>query len=210
MVVGRVGTNARRPLAIRCGPPQVVEVRHRDPRQPRKLLLAILAVLALHDPPRRWPAHPLVRPVHFGQQRDVRRGVLFGKAAPLAGPRFELAGLVVLPDQARDLGQALSGHLAQVGPDHAPLLLALSKVLLLEQGRFHPSVDFLPVLASELDCLAGLQKRADHFRPQRFRIPHPNSHPPQDAATGVPRARFQDHLVLETGSVSGSSCIGQY
>ena len=203
------GHEHRRPLPVRGRPSQVVQVRDRNPRQPREFLLVVLLVLPLQNVARRRPAEALVRAVDLGQQPDVGCGVLAAEPMAPAGSRLQLAGLAVSLDQARDLGPASPRHLLEVGADHASQLLAVVEVLLLNQRLLHPTVDFLLALPGELDLLAGFQKRADRFRFQGLCISHSNLHSLAGCPTRRRTATFQAHLVLESVSASGSSCIGQ-
>ncbi len=74
------------------------------------------------------------------------------------GQRFDLPCSTVLPDQSRQLRQAQPGDLAQVGPNQAPMLFALSEVLRLDQRLLQPGIDFASVLSGEPDLLAGAEK----------------------------------------------------
>jgi hypothetical protein len=76
MVVGRVGRNAAA----------------------RWRLLAVFLVFPLQNTSRRRTAQPLVRPVHLGQQHDIRLGVLPVKPVPPSGSRLQLARLAILSD----------------------------------------------------------------------------------------------------------------
>jgi len=96
--------------------------------------------------------------------------------------------------------------LAQVRPDLAPLLLALLLVFLGDQHFFDPGINLFAVLPAEFDSRAGLQKLVDLWICQILGMPHCDVHSQADCP---PRSsHFQDHLALESNSVSGSSCIG--
>ena len=80
--LGRVGFELRRHVCRYCrAAPQVVQMRHRDPRQPHKFCLAELLLLALQDAPRGRPAQALVRAIHFRQQHDIGLAVLRAESA---------------------------------------------------------------------------------------------------------------------------------
>ena len=114
----------------------------------------------------------------------------------------------IRPDQTRDLRQAQPRHLAQVGADRPSLLPLQTRILLMHQHPLHPAVYFGTALSSKLDPLAGLQKLPDLRMAQTLGIPHSDLHSPADRLPNT--SHFQDHLVLESISVSGSSCIGQF
>src|ERR1035441_10394780 len=78
----------------------------------------------------------------------------------------------------------------------------------MHQHPLHPAVHFGTALSSKLDPLAGLQKLPDLRVAQTLGIPHSDLHSPADRLPNT--SHFQDHLVLESISVSGSSCIGQF
>src|SRR5665811_2180003 len=105
----------------------------------------------------------------------------------------------------RDSTQAC--HLDDVGPHGSPLLLALRGILLCHQDPLHPTVQFGPVLALELNGLAALEELSNLLSAQLFCVLHTYLHPAAERPTP---SHFQDHLVLESSPVSGSSCIGQF
>ena len=89
----------------------------------------------------------------------------------------------------------------------SPLLLALYGVLLRHKHPLHPTVQFGPILTAEFDHPAALQKLLNLCLRQIFCVLHAYLHP---AAERLSTSHFHDHLVLESMTVSGSSCIGQF
>jgi hypothetical protein len=148
-------------FAVAHAPPQIVQMRHRDSRQPRILGFAELFLLPFQNVHRRRPAQPMVRPIQFRQQRDVLAAVLARKPPPPVRRRDHHSPGPVLPDQPRHLRQAQSGYLAQVGSHHSPPFFVLHGVLLSHQHALHPSVPLLPLLPLEGDPLAAFQELLD-------------------------------------------------
>src|SRR5665811_2249171 len=182
-------------------------MRHGDFPQTRILGLAELLMLALHDAHRRRPAQPTVCTIHFDQPRHVLTAVLHRESPPPVAHRFHHSFGAVLADQPRGLGHTQACHLDDVGSNRSSLLLALRGILLGHQDSSHPTVQFGPVLALELDGLAALEELSNLLSAQRFCVLHTYLHPAAERPTP---SHFQDHLVLESSPVSGSSCIGQF
>jgi hypothetical protein len=86
------------------------------------------------------------------------------------------------------------------------LLFALYRVLLSHYHALHKFVSLGTILADEIDVLTALEKLSDLLRGEPFCVLHPYLHP---AADSLALSHFQDHLVLESIPLSGSSCIGQ-
>src|SRR5262249_15590392 len=63
------------------------------------------------------------------------------------------------------------------------------------------------ILAIEVNRLTAFQEGLDLFLAESFCVLHLNLHPVADCLAS---SHFQDHLVLESTPVSGSSCIGQF
>ena len=199
----------RRLPSVLHAPAQVVNVRYRDPRQAHILRFAVLLVFALQYVQRGWPAQPLVRTVYLCQQRYIPVCVLARKASPPTRLQFHSAGLPVAADQPCHLRQTQTRDPACVPPDRAALLLALDCKLLVYQQKFHPFVDSGTVRAGEFDPFAALQKLVDLLPVQGLGVLHAYLHPAAFARL-LFQYPFQDHLVLESIPVSGSSCIGQF
>ena len=72
----------------------------------------------------------------------------------------------------RDLRHTQSDDLAYVASNLTLLLLALTGVLLHNQHPLRPGIPFGPVLSTEFDPIAGLQKLADLARGKVFGILH--------------------------------------
>src|SRR5205807_4444662 len=100
----------------------------------------------------------------------------------------------------------LRNDVPKVSPDAAPLLLALATILLGDQHLLYPAVDLRTLLPHEIDPFAGFQELADLVWFQTLGVLHSYLHSP--AARLLDTSYFQDHLVLETSLVPGSSCIG--
>src|ERR1700752_4671892 len=168
----------------------------RNPRQAFVLPFAILLELPFQNAARCWPAQPLVRPIHPCQQNHIRGRVLPSKLAPAIYLDLHLSAGSVHPDQTSHLRHTQSADLADVASNLTSLLLALTGVLLRDQYALCPGIPFGPVLSTEFDPIAGLQKLADLAWAKFLGILHLQSHP---AAACLPQfPLFQDHLVLET------------
>src|SRR5665213_1185755 len=196
-----------RQLPVARAPAQIVQMRHRDSRQAHIPGVAELLALPLQNMRRRRSAQPVVGAIHSGQQRHVLTGVFHRKpATPVCG-RFHHAFLPVLADQTCHLRQAQAGYFPQVRSYRSPLLPALERVFLCHQHSLHPAIQLGPILAAEFDRPAALQKFLNLCLRQILCVLHAYSHP---AAERLTTSHFHDHLVLESMSVSGSSCIGQF
>src|SRR5207302_11078191 len=108
--------------------------------------------------------------------------------------------------QLRQYGTVFMKRPTKVSPDAAPLLLALATILLGDQHLLYPAVDLRTLLPHEIDPFAGFQELADLVWFQTLGVLHSYLHSP--AARLLDTSYFQDHLVLETSLVSGSSCTG--
>src|SRR5271157_5356118 len=170
---------------------QIVQVGHRDARQPLILRLAVLLVFALQNAPCGRSAERVVGLVDGGQQFDVGPRVALRKAVPPIAHRFHRALGLIAGNQARHLRPAAPGHLLQVTPQQTARPAALLHVLLLAQHRLHPGIDLRPVFAKKVDFFAGVEKRRDPFQTQLLCFVH------------------ADHPSSACLHSSGSSCIGR-
>src|SRR5208337_845778 len=168
---------------------QIVQVGHRDARQPLILRLAVLLVFALQNAPCGRSAERVVGLVDGGQQFDVGPRVALRKAVPPIAHRFHRALGLIAGNQARHLRPAAPGHLLQVTAQQTARPAALLHVLLLAQHRLHPGIDLLPVFAKKVDFFAGVEKRRDPFQTQLLCFVH------------------ADHPSSACLHSSGSSCV---
>ena len=151
---------------------QIVQVGHRDRRQPLVLRLTVLLVFALQDAPRGRSAERVVGLVDGGQQFDIGPGVALRKTvSPISYGLHRALGLIA-GNQARHLRPAEPRHLLQVAPQQTPRLAALLHVLLLAQDLLDPGIDLLAVFAEEVDLFAGPKKGRDPSQTQLLCFVH--------------------------------------
>ena len=110
-------------------------------------------------------------------------------------------------DQPRDLREAHARHPDDLGPNSSAFLLALRGIFLRHQNPLNPAVKFGAVWAAEFDSFAASQELLNQFPRQCFGVLHAYLQPGAECLTIL---HSQDHLVLESTPVSGSSCIGQF
>jgi len=154
------------PLAVRCGPAQSIQVRHRDARQPLVTLLAKIVKLSLQNLLRRRSTERLVGLIHLRQQCGVGRRVQGWEAPPPIRLGLHWLALQVLGDQACHLCSAQARHFSEVAPNHPAARPAQFAVVLLAQCFIHPAVDLLSVLALEMNFIAAFQKCSDLLQAQ--------------------------------------------
>jgi hypothetical protein len=94
--------------------PQVIEVRHRNGRQPLILGLAVLAVFPLQNAARGRTAQVLVGRIDGGQQFDVGAGVALRKTMTAVVRGLQRSAFAIARDQAGHLRPAPARHLGQI------------------------------------------------------------------------------------------------
>ena len=137
-------------------------------------------------------------------------------------PARNAALLDPVPHQACHLGSAEPGHFHQK-PAHNPFLsFAQFPILLTLQRGFDQAIGLLAGLGRQADLAVPFHELLHFGQTQPFQILHGDVHLPAACACqwpdGPPRfsgsscigneLSFQAHRPLETGLVSGSSCIG--
>ena len=186
--------------------PYVVQMRYRDLRQATEFPVAEFAMRSPQNASRRRPAQPLVRAVHLRQQRDVVGSVLDSETLPPIDSCFHFPGLRMRSNQSRDLRHAQPGDLAQVRSNRSFFLLSPLLIFLADEHLLDPAVNFRSALPAEFDPRTALQELVDLRICKILGVPHSDVHSPADCLPCS--SHFQDHLVLESSSASGSSCIG--
>jgi len=99
IVLGSRGLPLGGQLAVTHAPPQIVQMRHRDPRQTGIFGFAELFLLPFQNVHRRRPAQPVVRAIQLGHQSDVLVAVLACKTPAAVRRLFHYTPGPVLPDQ---------------------------------------------------------------------------------------------------------------
>src|SRR5205807_207712 len=102
------------PFAIALVLPQVVQMSHRDRRQPLEFKLAILLILALQDVPCGRAAQVFMRLIHTRQQLDIGTRIALGKTVSLVIEANDLSPVQVASDQSRHLRSASPRHLGDI------------------------------------------------------------------------------------------------
>src|SRR6202162_1837183 len=146
-------------LAVTPALSQVVNVRHRDRRQPLVLGVSVELPFPFQNLLGRRSAHRLVRFIHLGQQFQVcRREETLKSVAPVVG-FLHLAVFHVSAYQSRHLCATPSRHLFHFAPQQPPPHLALRSITLLSQQPRNPLIHLPPPFALKVNFLAGFQKR---------------------------------------------------
>jgi hypothetical protein len=148
-----------------------------------------------------------VRPVDLCQQPHIAAGVPGGKPSPAIRHGLDDAIALVLTDEPRHLRQAQTGDFAEIGAHRSALFLGFARVLLRHQHLLNERIAIGSALPGKLDCKTAPEELLNLLLGETFCVVHANLHP---AAEGSAFSHFQDHLVLESSPVSGSSCIGQF
>src|ERR1019366_1694092 len=148
-------------LAIARALAEVVNMRHRDPRQPLVLGTLELLELAFQNLSRRRTRQGLVRFIGLGQQLDIGARVAARKTVAAVAGYFHFAVLHVAGHQERDPGPAPPRHLLQVALQRSPHPPALLAVLLHPQRPRDPLINLYQPLCLKPVLLAAFQKCLD-------------------------------------------------
>lgn len=179
------------PLAVARLPAQVIQMGHRDRREPRELRLAVLEVFAFEDAPCGRPAERLVRFIHSRRQRHVGLAAALRETMPSVAARPHRAGGLKARDQPRHLRPARPGDHAQLMPQQTAHHPPLSVILLLPQHHLHPAANPLSVFSDKPQAVAGFQKGPDLPRSQFLCSVHAGHLSP---ACPVPSGSFENGL----------------
>jgi len=87
------------PLPVSRALPQIVNMRHRNRRQPLVARIPVFVILAIQNLLRGWPAQRFVRFIYCPQQLQVSRGVTSCEPVPLIAPLLHLPLFLVAGDQ---------------------------------------------------------------------------------------------------------------
>jgi len=170
--------------------PQVIEMRHRDRRQPLILGLAVLAVFSLQNTARGGTAQVLVGLIDGGQQFEVGTGIALRKAMTPVRQGLERSAFPIASDQPSHLRPAQARHLRQITAQQTARLAALLVVLLPAQ---------YPARASDTSAF-GFRLRIGS---RGWRLEKPRSVP-----GSVSLLRARGWSILSMPSAPGSSCVG--
>ena len=188
--------DGRAPRAVGLRPPQVVQVRRGQSRQPLEAPVAEHLVLAAQHLARRGTAELAADRVGIGQQADVRRRVhpLERPAAVRRAPVLDPTRRPVLADQPGHLRARQTRRLAQELANRALARPAQRIVVEAHQRPAHEPVGLVPVQRPEVHFPVAVEKAPDLLhRAEPFGLKR-HDHPPNDR----PNRTLQAHLALET------------
>ncbi len=199
--LGRPGLGQHHPLGPVAGTaPQVVEMRHRQRRQPCVARIAMDLVLAAQHAGSGWPGEGVHGPVDLGEQGDVGGRVLAREGVRRCPVAFtqRRSGAPAL-HQPRDLGAAVAAQVLQVGKHRAPiraLELAISQAL---EHRCEPFVTpGIVVGAAKLQRHRARKHFAHLDQRANLRLVHVNHHGCDDRPGPPIDCRLQAHTSLES------------
>ena len=187
-------------LAVTPSLSQIVNMRHRDRRQPLVGGVSVELPFAFQNLLRRRPAHGFVRFVHLRQQLQVGCGEAARKPVPALAGFLDLAVFPVPANQPRHLRPAQPGHLGHVAPQQPAHRPALRPVVPHPHQPRDPVIDLLPPLPLKVNLLAGFQQRPDLLQAQFLCILHADDQPPACAhpppGSSCVRNRLTFRLIL--------------
>jgi hypothetical protein len=178
-------------LAVHSAPPQIVDVRNRDLREPFVGWLAEHFVLAVQNPAQRRAAQILVRGIGGGQQMNVFLAIAADKVRSAWRLAPDGSMLHPLRDQPRHLRPADGCHLRQKLSHHAALALAQFAVAPLSQNGAYEVVLCFRVFACPCDLSASGQQILHLAQGELVQVLHADLH---SSAASL----FQAHPALES------------